>query len=190
MPERNAPPWVASNSRIGPRKTPQIPRLSAVSAAPARRASAVSALLLVTACGSGAGPVPAAAPFADPGFSDAGAWRMHYALTLTPDLPAGIAGSYGIVQRRNLALLTVTLAPRIAVASRAPAAPMVEATSIALTGERTALALVRHDEGVIPTWLASVEVRHRVPVTIEIRARATPASPEMRARLTREFRLD
>jgi hypothetical protein len=64
----------------------------------------------------------------------------------------------------------------------------VEATAVALTGARTVLA--RRDEANVPTWLASVEVRHRVPITIEIRARATGDAPELRARLTREFRLD
>jgi hypothetical protein len=35
-----------------------------------------------------------------------------------------------------------------------------------------------------------VEVRHRVPVTIEIRARAAPESLEMTARTTREFHFE
>jgi Domain of unknown function (DUF4426) len=190
MPDRKAAPWVAGNNRAEPRESPQITRLSAISALQARRAVLSAALLLGAACGGGGGPAPEAPPFGDPGFSDAGAWRMHYALTMTPDLPAEIAGSYGIVQRRNLALLTVTLAPRNAGAAGPPVAPMAEAKSVALTGERTALPLARRDEAGNPTWLASLEVRHRVPVTIEIRARATPESPEMRARLTREFRLD
>jgi len=151
---------------------------------------AVFLALAAAACGESPAPPPPAVPFQDPGAVEAGEHRLRYALTLTTDLPAEIAGSYGIVQRRNLALLTVTLAPRVAGAAAPPAAPVVQARSVALTGERTALPLARRGAGGNPTWLASVEVRHRVPVTIEIRARATPASPEMRARLTREFRLD
>jgi hypothetical protein len=190
MREPHARSWAEGN-KAGP--LPENPRnleIPALSVTSGGRPVAVAVLLFVAACGGGGGTVPEASPFADPGFTDAGAWRMHYALTLTQDLPAGIAGSYGIVQRRNLALLTVTIAPRDASATAQPAAPAVEATTIALTGERDALLLARHDEAGGPTWLGSVEIRHRVPVTIEIRARATPASPEMRARLTREFRLD
>jgi hypothetical protein len=115
---------------------------------------------------------------------------MHYALTLARDLPSAIAGSYGIEQRRNLAVLTVTLAPRDATGSPQVPAPVIEAESVGLTGRRDALTLARHDEAGRETWLAIVEVQHRVPITIEIRARATPGGPELRARLTREFRLD
>jgi len=154
------------------------------------RSAAVCLLALAAACGDQPAPPPPAQPYADPGFVDAGDLRLHYALTPTLDLPAEIAGSYGIVQRRNLALLTITLVPRDgAVASRL-AASETTATAIALTGERKALTLVRHDEAGGPTWLATVEVRHRVPVTIEIRARATPEQPAITARWTREFHLD
>jgi hypothetical protein len=66
----------------------------------------------------------------------------------------------------------------------------VEATAVSLAGGRETLALARRDEAGRPTWLATVEVRHRVPITIEIQARATAAGPELRARLTREFRLE
>ena len=68
--------------------------------------------------------------------------------------------------------------------------PKIEATQVALTGERQTVQLARHGGPGGPTWLATIEVRNRVPVTIEIRARATPAGPEIRARLTREFRLE
>jgi amino acid transporter len=149
-----------------------------------------AALAVLTACGGDPEPVPQAPPYTDPGFVEAGAWRMDYALTMTRDLPSSVAGSYGIEQRPNLALLTVTLAPADSREGPPPAAPIVEATAVALTGARTALALARRDEANVPTWLASVEVSHRVPVTIEIRAHATGDAPELRARLTREFRLD
>jgi len=115
---------------------------------------------------------------------------MYYALTMTRDLPLEIAGSYGIVQRRNLALLTIALMTRISPGGPRIGALELDATSIALTGERKTLALARHDDTHGPTYLAMVDVRHRVPVTIEIRARATGASPEIVARLTREFRLE
>ncbi|MEX2049776.1 MAG: DUF4426 domain-containing protein [Steroidobacteraceae bacterium] len=134
--------------------------------------------------------MPPAAPFTDPGFAEAGDHRLHYALTLTRDLPSEIAGSYGILQRRNLALLTIALIARDSNGGARLDAFELEATMVALTGERKTLALTRHDEADGPTWLATVEVRHRVPVTIEIRARATAASPEISVRLTREFRLD
>ena len=146
--------------------------------------------LHLASCGGSPAPVPSAAPYTDPGFAETAEHRMHYALTMTRDLPSEIAGSYGIVQRRNLALLTIALMTR-----KSPGGPRIgalelEATSIALTGERKTLALARHDDAHGPTYLATVDVRHRVPITIEIRARATRASPEIVARLTREFRLE
>ena len=156
----------------------------------AARSAAACLLALAVACGDQPAPPPPAQPYTDPGFVAVGELRLHYALTPTLDLPAEIAGSYGIVQRRNLALLTLTLVARDgAVASRG-AASEISATAIALTGERNVLTLVRHDEAGGPTWLALVEVRHRVPVTIEIRARATPQAPAITARWTREFHLD
>jgi uncharacterized protein DUF4426 len=187
---REGPAWAAGNSS---RAAAKMPQKGLKSGAPQGRLApiAIAAVLaMLAACGGDAEPVPQAPACTDPGFVEAGAWRMDYALTMTRDLPSAIAGSYGIEQRPNLALLTVTLAPADSREGPPPAAPVVEATAIALTGERTALALARRDESNVPTWLASVAVRHRVPVTIEIRARATGGAPELRARLTREFRLD
>ena len=66
-------------------------------------AATAAALVLAAGCGGSPGPVAAAAPYVDPGFVEAGDYRLHYALTLARDLPAAIAGSYGIVQRPNLA---------------------------------------------------------------------------------------
>jgi hypothetical protein len=134
--------------------------------------------------------VPPARPFTDPGFAAAGDHALHYALVMTRDLPSGIAGSYGIVPRRNLALLTIVLMLRSSIGGTRQPASHLEATSVALTGERDRLALVRHEAAGGPTYLATVAVRHRVPVTIEIRARATAASPEIVARLTREFHFE
>jgi hypothetical protein len=145
--------------------------------------------LAATACGGGPDAVPPATPYLDPGAVESGAHRLRYALTLTTDLPAEIAGSYGIVQRRNLALLVLTLERRDAQPGNRVDAERMEAETVSLTGERHTLALSRHEDPGGPTWLAPVEVRHRVPLAIEIRARATSASPEIRARLTREFRL-
>jgi hypothetical protein len=145
--------------------------------------------LAATACGGNPAPVPPAIPYQDPGAIEAGAYRLRYALTLTTDLPAEIAGSYGIVQRRNLALLVLTLERRDAAPGTRVGAERMQAETISLTGERHALELSRHEDPGGPTWLAPVEVRHRVPLAIEIRASATSASPEIRARLTREFRL-
>jgi len=145
--------------------------------------------LAATACGGDPAPPPPAIPYEDPGAIEAGAYRLRYALTLTTDLPAEIAGSYGIVQRRNLALLVLTLERRDAQPGNRVGAERMEADAISLTGERHALALTRHEDSGGPTWLAPVEVRHRIPLAIEIRANATSASPEIRARLTREFRL-
>ncbi len=134
--------------------------------------------------------MPEARAYADPGFVEAGGWRLHYALTASQDLPAAIAGSYGIVQRPNLAVLVVALEPGDASGGVSGDSPAVEATAVGLTGERTPLVLARRDEAGRPTWLASVEVRHRMPVTIEVRARATPGAPPLVARLTREFRIE
>lgn len=158
----------------------------------AARGRIVVTLLAVAAaaCGGAPAPAPPAVPYRDPGEFEAGAHRLRYALTLATDLPAGIAGSYGIVPRRNLALLAVTLEHRDAPAGRRVAAETLEAEAVTLTGARVALALARHDDPGGPTWLAPVEVRHRVPITIEIRARASAQSPMIRARLTREFRLE
>lgn len=154
------------------------------------RSAAACLLALGAGCGERPAPPPPAQPYADPGFVAAGDLRLHYALTPTLDLPAEIAGSYGIVQRRNLALLTITLVPRNAAGAPRVAMSELTATAIALTGERNELLLVRHDEAGGPTWLATVDVRHRVPVTIEIHARATPAQPAITARWTRVLHLD
>jgi hypothetical protein len=182
--------WAAGNNLPGLAKPLQKGRFgAALSSLRAAGASALACLQLA-ACGGNPAPVPEALPYEDPGFAEAGEYRLHYALTMTRDLPSGIAGSYGIVQRRNLALLALTLAPRDPMANPRVDAPEIEAESVSLTGERNALALARHDEAGGPSFLATVEVRHRVPVTIDIRARATTASPEIRVRLTREFRLE
>jgi hypothetical protein len=158
--------------------------------ASARLRAALLLGLAVAACGGPGESVPPAAAYRDPGVVEAGEHRLRYALTLTSDLPAAIASSYGIDRRRNLALLVLTLERRDAQAGIRVDADALEAEVISLTGERRALALARHDDPGGPTWLAPVEVRHRVPFTIEIRARASATSPELRARLTREFRLD
>jgi Domain of unknown function (DUF4426) len=183
-------PWAFGNSRGGSPGWPEKPRNPHGAGCLARRAAALGALAFAAGCGEGPAPVPTAPPYLDPGFVETGSWRMHYALTLARDLPSAMAGSYGIEQRHNLAVLTVTLAPRDATSAAQVTAPVVEAESVRLTGQRDALALARHDVAGGATWLAAVEVRHRVPLTIEIRARATPEGPELRARLTREFRLD
>ncbi|MEX2149907.1 MAG: DUF4426 domain-containing protein [Steroidobacteraceae bacterium] len=160
--------------------------------APPARAGLLCLLACCAACGSPPPPPPPppAIPYTDPGFIAGGAARLHYALTPTQDLPAGIAGSYGIVQRRNLALLTITIVPQGAPGSTRLVASDLSATAIALTGERKTLTLARHDDAGGPTYLATVEVRHRVPVTIEIRARVSADSPRIAARWTRQFHLE
>ncbi len=153
------------------------------------RLAVLAALAIAAGCGGSPEPVAEAAPYLDPGSVDAARYRLHYALTLARDLPAAIAGSYDILQSRNLAVLTVAVAPRDP-RDGPPRGALAEATAVSLTGARRSLALERRDEPGAATWIAPVEVRHRVPVTIEIRARAEPGGPEMRARLTREFRLE
>ena len=155
-----------------------------------RRLAACLLGLSIAGCGGNPVPVPPAASYEDPGFVESGGYRLRYALTLTTDLPAVIAGSYGIVQRPNLALLALTLERLDAAFGTRVDAESIAAESVALTGERRTLLLARHDDPGGPTWLAPVEVRHRVPFTIEIRARATAAGPTIAARLTREFRLE
>jgi hypothetical protein len=159
-----------------------------------RRAAAATAALLAftlaAGCGRPAEPVPEAPAYADPGFVEAHGWRLHYALTATQDLPSAIAGSYDIEQRPDLALLVIALEPASPGDAGDAAGAAAEATAIGLTGERTALALSRRDEAGRPTWLATVQVRHRTPITIEMEARATAAGPALRARLTREFRFE
>jgi len=183
-------PWDSGNNR-GPRPgTPANGLISRERRGRSRGAAAAAALVLAAGCGGSPAPAPEAAPYLDPGFVETGEYRLHYALTLARDLPAAIAGSYGIVQRRNLAVLTVALTPRDPRAGAAIEAPAVEAAAVSLTGLRRELALSRLPEPGGATWVATVDVRHRVPVTIEIRARATPGGPALRARLTREFRLD
>src|SRR5262245_47016952 len=145
------------------------------------------AALALAACGHDTALPPPARPFDDPGYVEAASWRLHYALTPTSDLPSEIAGSYAIEQRANLALLTIAPAARAGSAPPSFADAEVVATSVSLTGNRTPLALRRVVERGGPTWLATVEIRDREPVTIEIRARAAPGEPELRARFTREF---
>ena len=165
------------------------PARAAPAVHPARTALSL-ALAFVAGCGDAPTAPPPALPYADPGFIVAGDLRLHYALTPTLDLPSEIAGSYGIVQRRNLALLTIALVPGATPGTTRIAASELEATAISLTGRREPLALARRDDAGGPTYLATVELRHRVPVTIEIRLRATPESPDIVARTTREFRFD
>ena len=153
----------------------------------ARAGAAACALLLLAACGTADAPPPPAQPYTDPGFVDAGNWRLHYALTPTTDLPSEIAGSYGIVQRPNLALLTIALAARDGTLAQAAG---LEAAAVSLTGLRQSIALARHDAAPGPTWLAIVGIRDREPVTIEIRASAPAGGPEIRARFTRTFHLE
>ncbi|HUG04288.1 MAG TPA: DUF4426 domain-containing protein [Steroidobacteraceae bacterium] len=158
--------------------------------APHARAGLLCLLACFAACGSPPPPPPPAIPYTDPGFIATGAVRLHYALTPTQDLPAEIAGSYGIVQRRNLALLTITIVPQGTPGATRLVASELSATAIALTGERKTLMLARHDGDGGPTYLATVDVRHRVPVTIELQARASADSPRISARWTRQFHLD
>jgi len=153
-------------------------------------AATAAALFLAAGCGGSPEPVADAAPYLDPGFVEAGDYRLHYALTLASDLPAAIAGSYGILPRTNLAVLTVAIAPRAAGAGAVLADARAEATAISLTGARTPLALSRRDEPGGATWIGTVDVRHRVPFTVVIVAHATSGGPPLRARLTREFRLE
>jgi hypothetical protein len=164
------PAWVAGNNRA----------LQAT----------LAALALAAGCGGSPEPVAEARPYLDPGFVESAEHRLHYALTLASDLPAAIAGGYGIERRENLAVLTVAIAQRDPRAGTAVDSPRVEADAVTLTGARQPLALSRRDEPGAATWIATVDVRHRVPITIEIRARAVQDGPLLRARLTREFRLE
>lgn len=170
MPAGASRAWVSGNKRAG--------------------LATAAALILAAGCGGSPEPVAEATPYLDPGYVEAGEYRLHYALTLARDLPSAIAGSYGILQRRNLAVLTVAIVPRDTPADLAVAGMQVEATAVSLTGTRQALVLERRDEPGAATWIATVEVRHRVPLTIEVEARAAPGAPLLRARLTREFRLE
>jgi hypothetical protein len=148
------------------------------------------ACLIVGGCGEGPGKLPPAREFTDPGFVAAGDTRLHYALTLTSDLPPAIAGSYDIVQRPNLALLMITLAPAAGAGTERLAAIELNVQAVSLIGERQVLSLRRVDEHGGPTYLATVTVRHREPITIEIRARVVADGPEITARWTREFHLE
>ncbi len=109
---RAAAAWAAGNSHAEPGKCMQTGRFARAGRRWAAPCAAATAWLLLASCGGNPEPVPEATPYTDPGFAEAGDYRLHYALTMTSDLPSGIAGSYGIVPRRNLALLTLTLMPR------------------------------------------------------------------------------
>ena len=187
---RRGRPWATGNNRRASAKSSRFWRFSRHSNSALAVLAAAVACTLVVACGGEPGPVPEAPPYVDPGFTEAGAYRLYYAFTLSNDLPSTIASSYGILPRRNLAVLALTLAPSDEHEAPPIDAPEIEAIAVFLTGEREPLTLTRRDEAGRPTWLATLQVPHRVPLTIEIRARATPAGPELRARLTREFRLD
>lgn len=131
-------------------------------------------MLLLASCGDGTAPAPATLPSADPGLVDAGPCRLRDAPVKTCDLPSEIAGSYGIVQRRNLALPTIKLRSRNAAVGARVVAAELAATSLLPTGERRTVARARHHEAGGPRYPATVEVRHCVPVTIESRVRAMP----------------
>jgi hypothetical protein len=106
------PSWAAGNSGRGPARRLQTGPFASGLRRRSTPCAAAVAWLLVASCSGNPEPVPVALPYTDPGFAEAGDFRLHYALTMTRDLPSEIAGSYGIVQRRNLALLMITLAPR------------------------------------------------------------------------------
>ena len=146
--------------------------------------------LAVCGCSGDPGTPPAAREFADPGFVTAGDVRLYYALTPTNELPPAIAGSYNIVQRPNLALLAITIAPAAGAGTERLAAIELRAEAVTLIGERQALSLRLVNEPGGPTYLATVTVRHREPITIEIRARTAAGGPEITARWTREFFLE
>jgi len=146
--------------------------------------------LTIGGCGDDPGTPPPAREFTDPGFIAAGDVRLHYALTLTSDLPPAIAGSYDIVQRRNLALLTITLTPAAGTGAERLVAIELQADAVSLLGERSPLPMRRIDEDGGPTYLATVSVRHREPITIEIRGRVAIDGPEIATRWTREFHLE
>ena len=148
------------------------------------------ACLSAGGCGNDSATPPPAREFTDPGFVTTGTVRLDYALTMTRDLAPAIAGSYDIVQRPNLALLVITLSPAAGTGTARLAAALLDAESVTLTGERTQLPLRRVDEAGGPTYLATVTVRHREPITIEIRARAVAQGPEISARWTREFNFE
>ncbi len=152
----------------------------------------ILALSCLTICGCGDNPdsPPPAREFSDPGFVSAGGVRLYYALTLTSDLPPVIAGSYDIVQRPNLALLTITITPATGPATERLVAIELSAEAVTLIGKRQALSLRRVNELRGPTYLATVMVRHREPITIEIRARTVADGPDISARWTREFYLE
>ncbi len=150
----------------------------------------ILACLTAGGCGDNPDVPPPARELADPGFVSAAGVRLDYALTLTSDLAPAIAGGYGIVSRRNLALLVITLTPANSSGTERLTADELSALAVSLVGHRQALSLRRVDERGGPTYLATVMVRHREPVTIEIRARAAADGPELTARLTREFYLE
>lgn len=153
------------------------------------KALAVAGLALA-ACGESPVTTPPAVPYADAGFVAAGDVRLHYALTLTSELAPTIARSYGILPRRNLTLLTIAIAPVGAVGASRIAAIELEVVAVTLLGDRRPLTMRRFDEAGGPTYLATVAVRHREPITIEIRARVAASGPEIATRWTREFYLE
>jgi hypothetical protein len=109
--------------------------------------------LFLGACSSDPGEPRPAREFSDPGVVTAGNVQLHYALTLTGDLPPAIAGSYDIVQRPNLALLTITLAPAAGAGTERLTALELDAQAVTLMGERQALSLRRVNELGGPTYL-------------------------------------
>jgi Domain of unknown function (DUF4426) len=150
----------------------------------------ILACLAASGCGDDPNVPPPARELTDPGYVSAAGVRLDYALTLTSDLAPAIAGSYGIVPRHNLALLVITLTPANSSGTKRLAAGELSALAVSLVGDRQALSLRRVDERGGPTYLATVAVRHREPVTIEIRARMAADRSELTARLTREFYLE
>ncbi len=152
-----------------------------------RTALSCAWLLPLAGCGGAEREPTPARPYEDPGFVLIGEQRLHYALTLTTDLPPEIAAAYGVERRPNLALLTIALEPGDATNAQEL---QVDALAISLLGDRQPLALRRSEQDRRPTWVATLAIRHREPVTIEIRARRPASAQEVVARRTREFYVD
>lgn len=156
-----------------------------------RVAAACLAAVLLGACGadSRSPPVPARA-YEDPGFVAAGTHEMHYAAIKASSLPAGVAAEYGILQRSDRLVVSVSVLERppgtLPVATQA----QVTGTWRALIGEPRGLDFRSVTAAGSVSYVAEAPLRDREPIVLELVATPSGSMTPLRARLTRQFDVD
>jgi hypothetical protein len=156
-----------------------------------RAAVAGLAAVLLGACGADAPlpPVPARA-YEDPGFVAAGTHEMRYAAIQASSLPAGVAAEYGILQRSDRLVVSVSVLERPADTLPVAAQAQVTGTWRALVGEPRALDFRSVTAAGSVSYVAEAPLRDREPIVLELVATPSGSMTPLRARLTRQFDVD